>query len=219
MSKKGIIFDMDGTLWDSAEGVAIAWTQTIQEMYPERTGVTREDIMNVMGRTMDDIADALFGDLDLMERRILMDHCCGNENEYLRQNGGILYEGLEDTLQILKKDYPLFIVSNCQRGYIEAFLEFYGLEEYFEDTECFGNNGLPKGDNIAKIVRRNGLSDAVYVGDIQGDYEASQKAGIKFIHAAYGFGTISSPVPKIESLSELPQVVSGIFGCCDEEQL
>ena len=39
------------------------------------------------------------------------------------------------------------------------------------------------------------MDDAVYVGDIQGDYDASMDAGVKFIHAAYGFGTIEDKVP------------------------
>jgi phosphoglycolate phosphatase len=55
------------------------------------------------------------------------------------------------------------------------------------------------------------LDKAVYVGDIQGDYDSSVEAGIKFIHAAYGFGTINAPVPKIEAFSELPQIISQVI--------
>ena len=51
-----------------------------------------------------------------------MDEMCSYENEYLSIHGGTLYPGLEDTLKELKKNYRLFIVSNCQSGYIEAFL-------------------------------------------------------------------------------------------------
>ncbi len=45
------------------------------------------------------------------------------------------------------------------------------------------------------------MDDAVYVGDIQGDYDASMDAGVKFIHAAYGFGTIEDKVPEIHTNS------------------
>ena len=107
--------------------------------------------------------------------------------------------------------YNLYIVSNCQSGYIEAFLDYYGYGKYIDDIECYGNNNLKKGDNIKLVVGRNKLDKAVYVGDIQGDYDSSVEAGIKFIHAAYGFGTINAPVPKIEAFSELPQIISQVI--------
>ena len=128
------------------------------------------------------------------------------ENEYLRKHGGILYAGVEETLRKLKEKYHLYIVSNCQKGYIEAFLDFYHLWEYVEDIECYGNNLMQKGDNIRLVVERNHLNAAVYVGDIQGDYDASCKAGIPFIHAAYGFGKIKADVPAIQAITELAQM-------------
>lgn len=211
MEKRGIIFDMDGTLWDSAEGVAKSWSRVVAQKYTDKRVITKEEIQSVMGKTMDKLAQALFPEL-LGERRMeLLKACCEDENEYLRLHGGVLYDNLEDTLKILQKKYSLYIVSNCQSGYIEAFLEYYGFGHYFTDTECYGNNGLNKGDNIRKVVERNGLTQAVYVGDIQGDYEASQEAGVHFIHAAYGFGSIKEKVPAINNLTELPALVENVF--------
>ncbi|MGN0495592.1 MAG: HAD family hydrolase [Lachnospiraceae bacterium] len=207
MGKYGIIFDMDGTLWDSAEGVVASWNEIIEKEYsPEKT-ITTKDMQSVMGLTMDRLAARLFPELEETKRMELLEHCGNYENDYLRIHGGKLYEGLEDTLKELQKKYSLYIVSNCQSGYIEAFLEHYGFEKYFEDIECYGNNLLEKGENIRKIVERNHLTDAVYVGDIQGDYEASKYAGIKFIHAAYGFGKINEPVMKIDNIRDLLKVV------------
>lgn len=211
MKKQGIIFDMDGTLWDSAEGVAKAWSSVVARQYTKGRVITTEEIQSVMGKTMDVIAAELFPELPTDEREDLLQLCCENENEYLRIHGGILYPDLENTLKELQEKYPLYIVSNCQSGYIEAFLEYYGFSSYFEDIECYGNNGLEKSDNIKDVVERNGLDDAVYVGDIQGDYDASQTAGVRFIHAAYGFGTINEYVPAIESLPELPAQVDKLF--------
>ena len=61
--KKGIIFDMDGTLWDSAEGVAKSWTRIVNREYDKTRVITVEDIHGVMGKTMDKIAEALFPEL------------------------------------------------------------------------------------------------------------------------------------------------------------
>ena len=111
----------------------------------------------------------------------------------------------------MKKKYHLYIVSNCQSGYIEAFLDYYKLHDLIEDTECYGNNEKSKGENIALLYRRNALDDAVYVGDIQGDYDASMDAGVKFIHAAYGFGTIEDKVPEIRKFCELENVADQVL--------
>jgi len=208
--KKGIIFDMDGTLWDSSENVAVSWTEKVRELGYDLPDITKQDLMNVMGLTMDRIADILFGSLPAEERMELLDSCCDNEQKYLLKHGGVLYPDLEKTLIRLKKKYHLYIVSNCQSGYIETFLEHYGFGKHFDDIECYGNNLKGKGDNIALIVSRNGLDKAWYVGDIQGDYDSTMEAGIDFIHASYGFGTIDPPVPELERFSDLPELMKAL---------
>lgn len=209
--KKGVIFDMDGTLWDSAENVAVSWNLAIKESGLCERILTTEDIHGVMGKTMDKIADILFPQLGKAERMGLLEACCKLENEYLRAHGGELYPDLEEIWKELSLDYDLYIVSNCQAGYIEAFLDYYGFWKYFKDIECYGNHFRQKGENIRLLADRNHLSDAVYVGDIQGDYEASKEAGVGFIHAAYGFGTIDEEVFAIRNLRELPKTVRAYF--------
>ena len=209
--KKGIIFDMDGTLWDSAEEVVEAWNKTVKEAGYEREPITASDMQSVMGKTMDQIADILFPALSKEERYALLDRCGRDENEYLRQHGGKLYPDIRKTMEILKEKYHLYIVSNCQSGYIEAFLDYYKFHDLIEDMECYGNNGKTKGENIALLYQRNELDKAVYVGDIQGDYNSSREAGVEFIHAAYGFGEIDEPVPEIKTFAELITVADQVL--------
>ena len=83
----------------------------------------------------------------------------------------------------------------------------YGFGKYFEDIECYGNNLKNKGDNIALIAERNGIEKAYYIGDIQGDYDATMQAGFDFIHAAYGFGTVDADVPELAQFSDLPELL------------
>ncbi len=209
--KQGIIFDMDGTLWDSADGVAKSWTQVIHNEYKKDMDITEADVKSVMGKTMDVIAQIVFPELDKEAQQVLLEKCCDWENEYLRRNGGKLFPKLEDTLKKLKEQYHLYIVSNCQSGYIEAFLDYYNFGQYFEDIECYGNNEKGKGENIRLVMERNELDRAIYVGDIQGDYDATMQAGATFIHAKYGFGTINTEVAEIEKFSDLPEVAARVF--------
>ena len=215
--KKGLIFDMDGTLWDSAENVAASWNLAVASAGYHRNPLTRWDLERVMGKTMDELGAALFPDIEEEERSRLLLHCYEVENDYIRKHGGILYPNLVDTLHTLRKDYHLYIVSNCQAGYIEAFLDHYDLWDLFEDIECFGNNGLPKGQNIRLLTERNGLEKAAYIGDIQGDYDATMEAGLPFIHAAYGFGSIRQPVEKASCVKDIVRAAAVVLG--DERNL
>ena len=209
--KKGIIFDMDGTLWDSAENVVKAWNTIIEQPQYALKPLVAADMYRVMGMTMDALGQALWSDVSEDTRTEILQKCYGVENSYLKKHGGRLYPNLIETLEKLKEKYHLYIVSNCQAGYIEAFLDHYKLWYLFDDIECYGNNNRNKGENISDIVKRNNLDKAVYVGDIQGDYDATMEAGIDFVHAAYGFGTISQPVERIDSICELLDVADKIF--------
>lgn len=209
--KKGIIFDMDGTLWDSAEQVAKSWNVAAAGIGYEYN-LTAKDIMAVMGKPMDELAELIFKQPRREDSMRLLQVCGDYENEYLRENGAVLYPELRNTMERLKEmGYSLYIVSNCQSGYIEAFIDYYKFHDLFDDMECFGNNNKQKNENISLIVERNKLDRAVYVGDIQGDYDATMKAGLPFIHAAYGFGQVEAEVVRINALRELPDVIGQVI--------
>ena len=210
--KKGIIFDVDGTLWDSAKPVAESWTLMLERRYPELARIiTPDDMYRNMGKTMDAIGADLFPGLAPDKRDEVMDACMRYENEYLADHPGVTYPNMKETLAALSREYGLYIVSNCQEGYIEALMAACGIASYISDTECFGATGRPKGDNIRLVMERNGLEKCLYVGDTAMDQEAAGKAGIPFVFASYGFGQASGAEAVIGSLVELPQAVKEIL--------
>ena len=210
--KKGIIFDLDGTLWDSSQAVVDSWNVIIDK-YPEATRpATIEWMQRLMGKTMLEIENEFFDYLSPERRHKLMQECMDYENEYISIHGGVLMEKVEETLAKLKKDYHLSVVSNCQEGYIPAFFKAHGMDRYFDDYEEYGRTGMGKADNIRLVVKRNNLEKAVYVGDTMGDYDATCAAGLHFIHAAYGYGEVPEGTPKITSFEELPAVAGSIIG-------
>ena len=201
--KKGIIFDLDGTLWDAAEAVISAWNESFRKNGVRRV-ITKEEMTAQMGKVLEDIFASLFPDATKERCRQLICDCSKEEAEYLHHFGGRLYPGLEEVLRKLAGRYALFIVSNCQVGYIEAFLDSSGLRQWFKDWECAGRTGRPKGENIRLVLKRNALTKALYVGDTGWDQKAAEEAGIPFLHAAYGYGRAALGTPSIQSLEELP---------------
>ena len=184
--KKAVIFDMDGTLWDSVDEIVESWNKTCPEMH-----IRREQLIGLMGKTMDCFARELLP-----------------EYEYLSHVGATLYGDVRKVFERLRgMGYEIGIVSNCQAGYIEVFLEYYHLGDLVADIECYGNTQQQKDVNLKALIERNHYETYYYLGDTQGDYNACQKAGVPFLFAAYGFGTVDAQVPQVESLEQLPEVM------------
>ncbi|MCM3718142.1 HAD family hydrolase [Fictibacillus phosphorivorans] len=198
-----IIFDLDGTIWDPIDTVIEAWNNRIKKHGQINRELTRADFESVMGLQMPEISAKLFPNVNEETRDQVSRECCDAEEEYIKRQGGQLYPQVEEVLKKLSEKYKLFIVSNCQDGYIESFYEFHKLERYFVDFENPGRTGLSKGENIKLIIERNNLTDPIYVGDTEGDLKAARYAGIPFVYAKYGFGQVKEYDESIDTFSDL----------------
>lgn len=201
-----IIFDVDGTLWDSTEIVAEAWSNYLTNTEHMDTDVSSRRLMGLFGQLLPDIAKALFPELPESEQLRIIDGCCQAEHESLLRKCAPLYPQLEETLDTLSHRFPLFIVSNCQAGYIEVFLKATGFDHYFKGHLCPGDTGMAKADNIMKIRDDFNLKDPVYVGDTLGDFNACRKARVPFIFAEYGFGAVEDPDYRISAPADLMEL-------------
>ncbi len=208
--KKGIIFDLDGTLWDATEQMLPAWNRVLTH-FSSREPMTLAELRSYMGKTVEEIAAAALPDLPEKDRVAIFNQCSIDELPWLKDHPGKIYPDVPQVLAQLAKDYPLYIVSNCQDGYIQTFLQVSGMENLFADFTCSGMTGFGKGDNIRLIVEKHQLDKAVYLGDTQGDYNACAKANVPFIHARYGMGTVEQPVKSIAAFRELPEMVQSVF--------
>lgn len=184
--------------------VAKAWNKAIADVGGTEAVVSAAILKKEFGKTMKVIADNLFHDADEKRRELLMEKCCIYEHEALEENqDNLLFPDVVETIKQLSEKYPLFIVSNCQSGYIELFMKKAGIESYIKDWECFGNTDKGKGDNIKLLMERNNLRDSIYVGDTQGDYEATRIAQIPFVFAKYGFGHVENCEKEIDKITDL----------------
>ena len=203
----GIIFDLDGTLWDSTVAVYDSWREYLTGQGVEFPH-SLEDMKACMGLPMTELFARLYPDMPKEQQDVLREEVMAYENRYMEKVGGVLYPKLKETLAALAERFPLMIVSNCQDGYIEAFFKAHDTGRYFTDWESFGRTGLLKADNISLVVERNHLKYPVYVGDVQGDADASHASGVPIIYAAYGFGEISDAQGRIDRFEDLIGLVT-----------
>ena len=205
---KSLIFDIDGTLWDSRAIVARGYNDYLCSIGRADLQVDAEYLKTLFGKTMTEIADIMLESIPQPERYAVMQGCMDREDEFLHQDPcDIAFPGVKETLPELKRDYRLFIVSNAQCGYPELMMDKLGIRHHFEGWMCFGDTGLPKGDTIRILMERHGISDALYIGDTQGDLEASRRAGIPFVFCTFGFGTPEAFDAKIDAFTDLPQLL------------
>lgn len=190
MTYDAILFDLDGTLWDATHVTAKIWPGVLANHPEIHRTIDLSIVQQYMGKTNEELATLLFPELPFVEGYALMMEACAMENSLLTEEGGILYPDLVPTLVTLAKSYPLGIVSNCQSGYIEAFLTHHRVGSLFACHTCSGDTGKPKSENIRMLSAKKGYQNPVYIGDTMGDATAAREAGCDFIFASYGFGEV-----------------------------
>ena len=204
MNYESLIFDIDGTLWDSRALVAEGYNIQLEKEGLSRYCITAETLKPLFGRVMTEIADVLFADFPEKERYALMVRCMETENRHLHENPcHIGYPGVRETMEALAKTHRLFIVSNSQQGYPELCISKLGLTGCITGHLCFGDTGTSKGKTIRTLMEKYNITSCAYIGDTQGDYEATVEAGVPFLWASYGFGTPAGYAGKIDSFTDL----------------
>lgn len=203
----GIIFDLDGTLWDTVEAVTASWNDALRYV-GLKNELTVEELSKYMGLVLEQILDNVLPNATESQKARLREQITAPQNQFRTHGTGKLYDGVEDTLKKLKEKYKIFLVSNCGIEYMNAFFDSHGLKKYFDDYECAERTGKTKGQNIRLIAERNNLKAPVYVGDTQFDYDATVEAEVPFIFAKYGFGEVENAEISVDSFGQLAEILN-----------
>lgn len=220
MNFDSVIFDVDGTLWDAVDPTAEGFSLASEGFEFGPKHFSRETVLRELGKPLQVIFEDLYPEIkktykdenklreifhDLGERSVR------EEYAVIRRKGALAYPFLTETLAELKKHVPLYIVSNCEKGYIELFMEMTGTRDMFSGWLCFGDTGKEKDHTIKALADSFGLKAPCYVGDIENDAICAGKAGVPFIWASYGFGYVSKDL-YYGKLNEFRDIKNFIIG-------
>ena len=181
-----IIFDIDGTLWDTSE-ITTEASNIIAHDYDEVEEVSLDLIRSIMGLSLENVAKRMMPYLSLDKAIYYVKLRIDKTNELLNEKGGNTYCGVINTIRKLSHNYKLGIVTNNYDDYAKVFLKTTNLEDCFTDYIGTATYGITKAEAISKMIKRNNAKRACYVGDIEKDMEAAIQSNTTFIHAKYGF--------------------------------
>ena len=204
-----IIFDLDGTLWDTRE-ITLKSANIVSSKYPDIKEITMIEVEGGMGYSFEDTAEIYMPYLDKDIREKYFKEIIDTNINLINKEGGKLYEGVKDTIINLSKDYKLGIVTNNNDNYVKSFFKSSGLEEYFTDYMGAASYNLTKGETIKKLASKYQEKNNYYVGDIKQDMISSEDAGVTFIHAKYGFDKELETKYFINDIRKLPELMKNI---------
>ena len=210
----GLLFDLDGTLLNTLEDLRDATNHTLRAFgFPEKT---LEEIRTVVGNgAKNQIRKSLpEGTSDSMTEAVLeaykiyyASHC---------QIKTAPYESIPQVMEILKKEYPVAIVSNKPDAAVKTL-----CREYFGDTYALGESRdcprKPAPHMVQKAMKAIGADDCIYIGDSEVDILTAKNAGVPCLSVLWGFRDRkmleeNGAVRFCDCPENLPQVIRQMIG-------
>lgn len=200
----GLIFDMDGTLWNGVECYSQGFNDYFIEQGLERR-LKSDDLNALMGLEEDKFLEVVLPEFAFVERKKAYRQIIMHQYRRVDLGHGLLYDGVRSGLEQLSKKFKIFIVSNCPEFMIRHFVEWARIEAMISDSMAHGENHLPKHRNISSLIEKHKLKNACYIGDTDSDRIQSERVPLPFVYVDYGFGSALKYDIKFSSFSDLTQ--------------
>ncbi|HLO57592.1 MAG TPA: HAD hydrolase-like protein [Bacteroidales bacterium] len=188
-SYQHIIFDLDGTLSDSREGIFNAYYHTFEKLGISDPG--KEKLQSLIGPPLQKGFSDVFGlqgEANQMAVKVF--------REYYAEKGlfeNQLYDGMKDLIEkLFQSGATLYVATSKYIVYANQVLKHFGISQYFREIAGADYSGYAssKVELITGILRRNGIQDpldVVIIGDTHYDINAATELAIDSIAVAYGF--------------------------------
>ena len=206
-----ILFDLDGTLTDSGEGI----TKSVQYAI-EKLGMGEYPLEELRSFVGPPLMEQFMSFCDISQER------AREAVQYYRERYSLvglyenrLYDGIQKLLKELKEQgYLLGVASSKPEYFVDKILKYFSLDPYFDavvGSELSGQR-TSKAEVVEEALRRLGVSDrrqeVVLVGDRKYDVLGARAMGIDCVAVSYGYGDMQEllearPVRIAETVEEL----------------
>lgn len=188
---KAIIFDMDGTLFQTNLILEPALEQTFH--YLRENGQWSDDTpieqyRQIMGVPLNVVWETLCPQYSDEQREQINEYFQQALIDQIQQGNGALYAGVESTLQKLSANHSLYIASNGQTAYLQAIVAYYRLDRWIKNTysiDCISTNN--KSDLVRQIMKEQQIHSGFVVGDRASDFHAALDNNLTSIAVNFDF--------------------------------
>jgi|LWDU01.1.fsa_nt_gi phosphoglycolate phosphatase len=186
------IFDLDGTLLDSQEGVLFSLEYVLNkhapEYIPSLDRAKTDTNIPLIGPPIIKIFEGFIPDpkvVSLLSKKYRLHYdSCG----FLKTK---LFPGVYQGLQELSKDNTILVSTNKPSVPTKKIFDLLKINNFIHNTITIDSgNFRNKSDIVKKILSTNNKNNSVVIGDSFDDYESAKNNGVDFIYCSYGYGYI-----------------------------
>lgn len=213
-NKQYILFDFDGTLFDSQIGIKKAVQFALAQEGIEEND--HDKLQSFIGPPLHYSFETHYG---FSKEKV--EELIGNLRKYYGTEGYMqtkLYDGIKELLEALKKENKSLSIATAKPTvYAENILKDFGLTHFFDSVQGSLLKGelFPKDRVIASVMKDLNLfdaEDAVMIGDTIYDIKGAQFHNMQTIAVNYGYGKLkdlqdSRPSKIVETVSELKSIL------------
>jgi len=209
LSYKNFLFDLDGTLIDSAPGIEESFYIAYLKVY---NNVCKQNITTFIGPPIGQVLTAINGETNLETiNRFVESFKQHYDTEGYKKSK--LYDNVEMVLEVLLKNkLNVFIVTNKREKPTKLILEYYSISKYFNDIYCpdileikFKN----KKELVSHILISNSLllNETLLIGDTLHDGIAAEQNNFDFALAEYGYGQYENCTYRLNNIKQLINIL------------
>ncbi|MFW9878655.1 MAG: HAD family hydrolase [Candidatus Thorarchaeota archaeon] len=200
---KGIIWDLDGTIYDITAAIKKAVDDSVEKY---KMKINTDDIMEELAHLIEEIQNypipkILLNSYNLLQvqflnglsyfKKLRIAIFLFNQFNKYKDAESSIYNGIDNLIRKLHdKKLRLAILTNNKSQYAEEVLEKFNLTKYFDIIMGFNEvtEVKPSPEGILKILDKWKIktSDTIFIGDMTTDIEAGKSANVKMVCVASG---------------------------------